>query len=385
MNNKAKTFRELIADQFIKSLEEKQLEWKKGWKCNWIPPINAITNKKYKGINKFWLSLISIEKGYTDPRWATFSQVKSKGWKLQKGSKGKKIEYWIPYDLNKKEYITWSEFYKKQQRCEDNSIIFAPKYYIVFNAKDIDGIPKMKLNMAENNIDPDQLISKLSNNMGVQILNDGDDQAFYNPIEDTIHLPLKQNFNDNYSYNSTVLHELSHSTGHANRLNRNIENMFGSNEYVFEELIAEISSCFMGINLQTDYQSEYIENHKSYIQSWIKAIKDKPQTLTKAISEAEKVANYMEFKAEIINKQEYQSTQIQSAFPTDSNKIKIEKDNKFITYKTDKLPLFPKKHKQSNQNKVVFDKQQFKSSKYVTKTEKDKSNGISPTTSFISY
>lgn len=41
------------------------------------------------------------------------------------------------------------------------------------------------------------------------------------------------------------------------------------------------------------------------MQSWIKAIRDKPETLVKAVAEAEKVAAYMEYKAELIQQKEY--------------------------------------------------------------------------------
>jgi antirestriction protein ArdC len=53
-------------------------------------------------------------------------------------------------------------------------------------------------------------------------------------------------------------------------------------------------------------------NHKAYVQGWIQAIKEKPETLIKAIREAEKTANYMDSMAEIINEKEYHATKNES-------------------------------------------------------------------------
>lgn len=52
----------------------------------------------------------------------------------------------------------------------------------------------------------------------------------------------------------------------------------------------------------------YVNNHKAYIQSWTKALSEKPEMLMKAIRDAEKAANYLEYHAEILSKEEYQET-----------------------------------------------------------------------------
>lgn len=85
MNEKTKEFRQQIAEVFIRSLDEKQLEWKKEWNGMGIYPVNAINNRRYKGVNKFWLAITAMSRGTDDPRWCTFKQIQDKGWKLNKG------------------------------------------------------------------------------------------------------------------------------------------------------------------------------------------------------------------------------------------------------------------------------------------------------------
>lgn len=62
----------------------------------------------------------------------------------------------------------------------------------------------------------------------------------------------------------------------------------------------------MSENLKIEQGQEHIENHKAYVQSWIKEIKEKPETLTRAISEAEKVTTFMEYHVGLIPQNEYE-------------------------------------------------------------------------------
>lgn len=90
--------------------------------------------------------------------------------------------------------------------------------------------------------------------------------------------------------------------------NRDIRNVFGTEKYAYEELVAEISACFMSEHIQIEQTEEHVNNHKAYIQSWTKALSEKPEMLMKAIRDAEKAANYLEYHAEILSKEEYQET-----------------------------------------------------------------------------
>lgn len=89
------------------------------------------------------------------------------------------------------------------------------------------------------------------------------------------------------------MHELSHSTGHKDRLNRDQTGTFGSKNYAFEELVAEISSVFMAEYFITELPEKEIKNHAAYIQSWADAIKSDENYLFRAISKAEEAADYM--------------------------------------------------------------------------------------------
>ena len=299
---KRKEYRERLAEEFIHLLEEKELDWKQEWRGRDIP-MNVMSGKAYKGSNRFYLSLIAAQRGYDDPRWATFQQIKTAGWHLKNAKgQGVNVEYWYPYDTKDKKNLTWAEFYRLEERIGDRYQLHS-KYFVVFNASLIDGITPYENKM--ESISADELVNKLSRNMNVEILNDGGDRAYYRSSEDKIHLPKPQDFDSPYAYNSTALHELTHATGAEHRLNRNLGGVFGSEEYAFEELVAEISSCFMSSHLQIDQDEKHIENHKAYVQNWVKSIREQQETLFRAIQQAEQATAYMEYKAELVPEERF--------------------------------------------------------------------------------
>ena len=65
-------------------------------------------------------------------------------------------------------------------------------------------------------------------------------------------------------------------------------------------------SCFMGADLCTEATPAHIDNHKAYVQSWVQEIRDKPESLIRAIKDAQTAANYMDMKAGLITEKEYQ-------------------------------------------------------------------------------
>lgn len=183
------------------------------------------------------------------------------------------------------------------------------KYYIVFNADCIEGIPELTKDLEKREMN--ELVLKTAKNMGVEIITDDMDGCYYMPRKDIIHLPKPEYFKTDTDLTATAFHELSHATGAAGRLSRPgivNPNIFGSSDYAYEELIAEISSCFMTADIGTEMTKEHMDSHKGYVNSWIESIKKDPNVLIKAIKEATAAANYLNWKAELITEKEYQET-----------------------------------------------------------------------------
>jgi len=293
MNNPV---RDTLIKEFLSILEEgERTHWNRGWILpNSALPKNIVTGQQYNGINSMMLMLIAELEGYADYRWATYNQIKEAGWKLKnaKGT-GIKIEYYFPFDRILNKSISWKT-YNDYDVKEKNNCTFFPKFFTVFNASYIEGCPKLEIESTNNEIKQDTLINDLIDKMKVEYIElPSLKSPFYSLSADRITMPLHSYFKDDYEFNSTLLHEAGHATGHENRLNRNLINVFGSKEYAFEELVAEITSGLMSSELQLQQTKSHIENHKAYVSSWIQIIKEKPTELFRAIKLSEEASNYM--------------------------------------------------------------------------------------------
>lgn len=313
-------YRETVAKAFASVLTGKGLKWKETWGVANAAPSNAVTGARYHGVNRFYLGVVALTHGYKDPRWATMTQIMDvKGlyhpkekWRLQKGSKAVFVEYWYPYDTQTEKQLGWKEYHKlPKEALEGDRYTLRVRYTPVFHASMIDGIPPLETPRREPR-KLSEVVGTLSRSMGVALLYDGGNRAFYRRGEDKIHLPEPSAFHSEYEFNATALHELAHATGHPARLDRPMGKHFGSEEYALEELIAEICSCFMSVDLDVEQMPWHLENHKAYVQGWIKAIEEKPEALARAIAEAQRAATYMDYHAGLISEQEYNAGQNRS-------------------------------------------------------------------------
>ena len=122
-------------------------------------------------------------------------------------------------------------------------------------------------------------------------------------------MPPSNSFKTSNSYYATQLHELAHSTGHESRLSRNIKNRFGTEEYAKEELRAEISSSFLMQKFHLEEDKRHLDNHKSYVKNWLELLKNSPQELFNAITDANKIADYLDDNS--IKKDKFQTNELE--------------------------------------------------------------------------
>ena len=288
--------REELAQAFLAALKEEQLPWRACWAQG--RPYNAATGRRYKGINTLRLSMLADERGYKDPRWCTFQQAKDKGWKIRKGEHATKVEYWAMYDMERKRWMNWNEVERLKRDDPDaaDKLQLRSRTALVFNAAQMEGVPPLPQRPRTDIGQLRQQRDTLLENMQLAYREEGT-RAYYSPSADMVTLPPEASFDDPYSYISTFLHECGHATGHPDRLNRHIENHFGSEDYAREELRAEIASAFvsqeLGLEMSQKALNEHFDLHKAYIQSWIKVLEKDPQELFAAIKDASGIANYL--------------------------------------------------------------------------------------------
>lgn len=298
--------KEILIDQYVNALDQEKIPWERGWSV----PHNPITGTEYSGFNQLWLAWVSDFKSYTDTRWYTFNEIIDRNgkyhpgetWKLKKGSEGVEISN-RPCYYNKAEDKFYSSkvYFKKLASLNDEEKqlfkdeckkIWNKKDIVyIYNASDIEGIPpKEKPEIKAIN---EELVKRIISNVGVEYQEVNQNSSYYDPKKDMIVLPPKERFKDEGMYFSTLLHELSHATGHQSRLNRDLSGGKGSMEYAREELVADIGSAFLMADFGLQFDEEHLKRHLAYIQSWSELLKKDKTVLYEAVKEAELINDYI--------------------------------------------------------------------------------------------
>lgn len=241
---------------------------------------NFISGHSYRGTNELLLAF------NPDTYYMTFKQAEEIGAKVKKGAKSEIV-------------IFWKMFNTKDKKTGEEKVIPLLNYYRVFGISQIDFsdvqdkydsiMAKRKAAIKDNKFNTD--IEEFVNLVKADIKSVKNDQAFYNPIKDYISMPHINTFEKSDVYYTTLLHELTHWTGHKSRLNR-LENVnqLKSENYSKEELIAELGSCFLTaeFNLTPDYK-----NSAAYIQGWSQFINDNQNAIFSASTEASKAVEFL--------------------------------------------------------------------------------------------
>ncbi len=248
-----------ITDSIIRALEAGV----KPWTCPWqrVPgmsglPSNYATGIAYSGMNIMLLWCSASKQGFGDLRWMTYKQEQAVGGQVRKGQHG-----------------TIAIFYTTMEKeSEEGEIDHIPmlKTFTVFNVEQIDGLSSVaEMVRPETTFDPLPQAEKLFRNSGASIIEKGQ-SAFFMQSTDEIWLPVSYLFADAANFYATGLHELVHWSGAKSRLNREMKRKFGSEDYAFEELIAELGSVFLMADLGIVGEVQ----RRRYIVSWLKALKN---------------------------------------------------------------------------------------------------------------
>jgi antirestriction protein ArdC len=287
---------QLITSQLIALLESGVKPWHKPWKGNYngVKAQNLISGHEYSGANPLFCMISNLTYGYESPYYVTFPQAKALGWFPKKGAKST----WIRFAGS-----GTKEVENEQGEATEQRFNFA-KWSNVFSTDCIDDSAGEKkiADLIIESIDPrpdnpDQKIISIEEFIASTgaVIAHGGNRACYSPSRDEIQLPEFSQFEDAEKYYATALHELTHWTGHQNRLDREgiRTGAFGDTTYAFEELIAEIGCAIVGQEIFPEYLAQDLEHHASYLQSWLTALRKDNQALFKAISQAQKAANFL--------------------------------------------------------------------------------------------
>jgi len=294
---KQQTVYEFITNMILEKLKSgENIIWRKPFRSRGLSQ-NFVTKKHYRGINVVLLSMFET----SNPYWLTFKQVQDLKGTVKKGSKAIPIVFFsIVYkDKTTKKVISADKAETKNN--EDIDKIPVLKYYNVFNGNDIEGID-FKLESLDQLTEFQKIetCESIVENMPLrpEIIHKGGDRAFYQEEGDFVNMPELSSFDNEQSYYSTLFHELIHSTGHKKRLNRfttEKNKSFGSQDYAYEECIAEIGASFLCGESGILYFT--LKNTAAYVKSWknklTEILKEDNKFIFKVSAEAQKASDFI--------------------------------------------------------------------------------------------
>lgn len=270
----------MVTDRIIAELEKGNIPWKRPWTGVRSGAYNRISKKPYSIINQMLLQHTG--------EYATFKQWTDLGGHIRKGEKSEFVVFWKILEKEETNEDTGEKEVKK---------IPMLRYYNVFHISQVDGVEPLALPFAE--VEPieaaDKIITEYIEREHITFEECASNEAFYSPSRDRVVVPMKEQYKHINEYYSTTFHELTHSTGHKNRLDRlhtGADAAFGSETYSKEELVAEIGSASL-MNLLGIETIKTFRNSAAYIQSWLKVLKSDNKFIVSASSKAEKAVNYI--------------------------------------------------------------------------------------------
>ena len=264
-----------ITERITALLEQGTVPWRKPWKAKTGWPRNFGSQKPYRGINVFLLTAMS----YESPFWLTFHQASQLGANVRKGERSCPIVFWKPLKI-------------ADEDSGEAKQIPLLRIYHVFNVAQCDGLAETPaVANAPTLLKPAEIVAAMPHPPAIK---HGMTHAFYAPVEDYVGMPLRERFDTEDSYFSTVFHELVHSTGHEKRLRRSTLGAgsgFGSDPYCKEELIAEMGAAFLCG--QAEIGERTIASSAAYIKGWLDRLRHDKTLIVQAAAQAQKAADFI--------------------------------------------------------------------------------------------
>ncbi len=296
---KSDEYHRKFADAIVAQIREGTAPWQKPWgPGERVLPTNVDTGRAYRGGNSLHLAAVQQQRGYDDVRWGTYRQIQARGGQVRKGERGTRI-----LSFQDKRRIAVTDERGRPRRDAEGKRLYRHeklavphiRQYTVFNAAQADGLP-------ERSNAPTQPLWK-THQEAERVLDDGaasvrhvaGDRACYDVERDEIVLPRRGQFPSANHYYQTALHELGHSTGHPDRMNRDtlvqgIENGFGSPDYAREELRAEIGAMMTGERVGVGHDPS---RGAAYVEGWIQVLEDDPREIRRAAADAQRISDFV--------------------------------------------------------------------------------------------
>lgn len=277
-----------ITDRVVAAIEAGaptfEMPWHRG--AQHARPSNVATGKFYRGVNTLALWITQSTHNYGSSVWGTYKQWKASGAQVRKGERATTIVFYKDLERQVEDEATGETTLKKS---------FVATASWVFNADQVDNWTAQSSPLIDKTevLDNSEAFIAATGAKIVTL----DDSAYYIYSTDTINMPKRALFTGSStrsateSFYSTLLHELTHWSGHPSRLNRQLNNRFGDGAYAMEELVAELGAAFLCADLGVALEPR--PDHAAYLSGWLTVLKQDKRALFTAASKASEAADFL--------------------------------------------------------------------------------------------
>lgn len=298
-----------VSDYFVDDIEKGIPIWESDVFSNSYRNPESGTHYNFENTILLWDA--AEKNNYDDSRFITAKQGFDNGLSMEKGTKGHYIiqRYGMPmFPILKKDdnnqVIINPKTNKPIKEVDENGKTKymykrVSKLVKVFNILQFTGdIPERWNNLdekitLENEEELVEFKKELENSSQVKIHRTQNEKNYYSPSKDIIMLSNSNMFKNTLSEISVMTHEMAHSTGHGDRLDRESMRKYSQSDAFrgFEELVANFSSRAItdkfGLS-NNEFSEAYQNNHDAYDASWMKPVlKENPLLIFEAAKQAE--------------------------------------------------------------------------------------------------
>lgn len=270
----------MINQRVLDKLKEGVVPWKQNWtSIKYGAPFNYIGKYPYTGINYFMLMDVPV------PYFATMKQWTDRGYYVRQKAQAYPIFFWKILLLDRFNKPTSSAAAVKRIPYVRPSFVYHILDVAGFTA---DMFQTGKEKGQENIIYECQSI--LEQNPHTLKLG----EPSYNFRKDYIKMPLAKSFDSMEDYYKVYFHELSHWTGHEERLNRGLKRWSKETkeDYSIEEMVAEMCSTYLCSETGI-MREDFIDQTASYVRHYEKLVANQPDAFLKACRMAEKAYKFL--------------------------------------------------------------------------------------------
>lgn len=278
-----------ITSQIVAAIEsgtgEPRLPWHRSGSAI-DRPVNIASGRAYRGVNTVALWAAADAHSFPQGVWGTYRQWQERGAQVRKGEKSSLVVFYRELGSGDADDAGEGETIRR-------AVARASR---VFNIAQVDGYTMPEPDISEDRIDPCAAAEALIAATQARIVTGGE-SAHYRPSTDTIAMPDRHRFTGTVTssategWYATLLHELTHWSGAAHRLDRTFGKRFGDDAYAMEEMTAELGAAFLCGDLRIAPQPR--PDHAAYIAHWLRILKADRKAIFAAASAASKAADYL--------------------------------------------------------------------------------------------